>query len=46
MICVTTSGGVNMAAPAKKRSSAYFLFFFKNSTETNPKSGQKRNDEG
>ena len=41
MICVTTSGGVKIAAPAKNNRSAYFLFFFKKLTETMPSLARK-----
>ena len=41
MICVTTSGGVKMAAPQKKSSMAYLRFFFKNGTLTIPNRARK-----
>ena len=46
IICVTTSGGVIIAAPAKNKSRAYFLFFFKKSTETIPSLAKKVRTKG
>ena len=46
MTWVITSGGVRIAAPAKNSSSAYFRFFFKNSTETRPSLAIKVNTMG
>ncbi len=39
--CVTTSGGVKIAAPTKNKRMACFLFFFRKSTLTRPSLARK-----
>jgi hypothetical protein len=41
MIWVTTSGGVRMAEPAKKRRRAYFRFRLRKETLTRPRRARK-----